>query len=972
MANEFVTRNGFISLDNSTISGSLDVSGSGRFRNNLNVSGSLFISGTTQSAGNGNVLTYDTTTGQVFFTASSAVGAGSVDVSQFVPNSQTSSFVRNTQTSSFVTNSQTSSFVTNNQTASFVTNSQTSSFVLNSQTSSFVTNSQTSSFVTNSQTSSFVLNSQTSSMTVLSSSFASTASFVPGYVPNSQTSSFVTNNQTSSFVTNNQTSSFVTNSQTSSFVLNAQTGSFATTGSNTFRGDQFISGTVFISGAAASSGNGNVLTYDTTTGKITYTASSAVGAGSVDVSQFVPNSQTGSFVTNSQTSSFVTNTQTSSFVLNSQTSSFVTNTQTSSFVTNSQTSSFVTNSQTSSFVTNSQTSSFVTNSQTSSFVLNNQTASFATTGSNTFRGNQTISGSLFLSGAAVSNTGFVLTYNTTTGQIGYTSSAGLGGSSTGLVTYASQISNTSFNGTPLTASVTFTTPFTDNNYAISIEGDDSRTWTVQSKTTSGFTINSNSSIALTGPVYWIAIQSGSGTSGGGGGGGSTTPGGNSGEIQYNNAGVFGGVPALTYNGSNVIATSLVATGTLQGTASYASNSDLLDGIDSTRFATTGSNTFTNNQIISGSLTITNDLTVLGSASVQYVTSSTLNIGTNLITVNTFNPTNRFGGLAIIDSGSSPLVSGSILYDSVQDEFVFVHKGNGTNITSSLFLQGPETIDNLGSEIYLTANRIPKSKGNEHLNDSNITDTGTIVSINSNTEVTGSLSVSGSLALRFVTASATYTASIADSTIDLTGNVTASLYTVVGNRGRQLYIKNGGTGIVTVDANTTETIDGRLTRRLGAAESLLLQSDGVSDWTLLNKNQYVCQFAHDWTTGTPLDSTTYYIGNFMAQNPSSTAAATRRVIAMASGWATYVTLMVSVAGVVGTSEDSTLVLANVTTGQTTTITTTLEHNTAAQLLTFTLATPLQITKGDSLEMRWTTPNWGTNPEAVRQVAQVLIN
>jgi hypothetical protein len=110
---------------------------------------------------------------------------------------------------------------------------------------------------------------------------------------------------------------------------------------------------------------------------------------------------------------------------------------------------------------------------------------------------------------------------------------------------------------------------------------------------------------------------------------------------------------------------------------------------------------------------------------------------------------------------------------------------------------------------------------------------------------------------------------------------------------------------------------------------------------------------------------------MAQGPSTTSTETRRVTAMVSGWATYVSLMVSVAGTLATSEDSTLVLANVTRGTTTTITTTLEHNTAAQLDTYTLATPLQIVKGDSLEMRWTTPNWGTNPSAVRHVAQVLV-
>jgi hypothetical protein len=55
-----------------------------------------------------------------------------------------------------------------------------------------------------------------------------------------------------------------------------------------------------------------------------------------------------------------------------------------------------TNIDTSSFVRNSQTSSFITNSQTSSFVTYLQTGSFATTGSNVFNGNQTITGSLIV------------------------------------------------------------------------------------------------------------------------------------------------------------------------------------------------------------------------------------------------------------------------------------------------------------------------------------------------------------------------------------------------------------------------------------------------------------------------------------------------------------------------------------------------------------------------------------------------
>jgi len=47
----------------------------------------------------------------------------------------------------------------------------------------------------------------------------------------------------------NSTSLFVTNSQTSSFIKNNQTGSFAITGSNTFIGDQIVTGSLYIMGS---------------------------------------------------------------------------------------------------------------------------------------------------------------------------------------------------------------------------------------------------------------------------------------------------------------------------------------------------------------------------------------------------------------------------------------------------------------------------------------------------------------------------------------------------------------------------------------------------------------------------------------------------------------------------------------------------------------------------------------------------
>ena len=161
------------------------------------------------------------------------------------------------------------------------------------------------------------------------------------------------------------------------------------------------------------------------------------------------------------------------------------------------------------------------------------------------------------------------------------------------------------------------------------------------------------------------------------------------------------------------------------------------------YATTGSNVFIGNQTITGSLYISENLVVAGSSSISFISQSTLNIGTNLITVNAQNPGTRFGGLAVIDSGSSPLVSGSILFDSVNDQWIFVHQAiAGSPTTSSVVLMGPESFNSLGSEIYPTTNRIVKSINSEHLGDSNISDTGTKVSINSNTEITGTFVVTG--------------------------------------------------------------------------------------------------------------------------------------------------------------------------------------------------------------------------------------
>ena len=83
--------------------------------------------------------------------------------------------------------------------------------------------------------------------------------------------------------------------------------------------------------------------------------------------------------------------------------------------------------------------------------------------------------------------------------------------------------------------------------------------------------------------------------------------------------------AQTANTASFVVTAQTAS--FVATASFASNANLLDGLDSTVFATTGSNTFKSNQIITGSTNITGSLTVVGSVSGSSFTGSLLGTAT---------------------------------------------------------------------------------------------------------------------------------------------------------------------------------------------------------------------------------------------------------------------------------------------------------------------------------------------------------
>jgi hypothetical protein len=150
------------------------------------------------------------------------------------------------------------------------------------------------------------------------------------------------------------------------------------------------------------------------------------------------------------------------------------------------------------------------------------------------------------------------------------------------------------------------------------------------------------------------------------------------------------------------------------------------------FATTGSNYFIGNQVITGSVYIANDLVVQGSSSLQNITASAVSIGTNTVILNTNTPILQFGGISVYDSGSTMGRSGSLLWNSINDHWINVNpSGSDEGYNSAMVINGPKNVGSLGNEAGLTTGYVPRSQGEDHIEDSNIYSSGSLVGINTN-------------------------------------------------------------------------------------------------------------------------------------------------------------------------------------------------------------------------------------------------
>ena len=149
------------------------------------------------------------------------------------------------------------------------------------------------------------------------------------------------------------------------------------------------------------------------------------------------------------------------------------------------------------------------------------------------------------------------------------------------------------------------------------------------------------------------------------------------------------------------------------------------------------NSATNN--ITGSLVISSNLTVLGSSSITYVTSSQLNVADNYIYVNSASPGVRFAGFGVIDSGSA--TTASLNWDSLNEKWVYSNP-SGVGYEGGMLLSGPRNTGSLGQEVGLTAGRVPVSIGSDHLGDSIIFITGSVIAITGSLNITSNITAAG--------------------------------------------------------------------------------------------------------------------------------------------------------------------------------------------------------------------------------------
>jgi hypothetical protein len=256
------------------------------------------------------------------------------------------------------------------------------------------------------------------------------------------------------------------------------------------------------------------------------------------------------------------------------------------------------------------------------------------------------------------------------------------------------------------------------------------------------------------------------------------------------------------------------------TSSVNSRVSVIEG----KYATTGSNIFFGTQTITGSLFIANNLVVQGTSSLQNITASAVSIGTNTVILNTDTPAIRFGGISVQDSGSGAGASGSLFWDSFEDRWIYVHPSGSTEgYNSAALIAGPKNTGSLGNEAYLTQGKITLNTGEDHIGDSIMTQTGTVVSVAGDLTAT---SLTGSINGSQLTNATVANAKLTNSTISgiALGSNLATLTIGTGLSGTSY---NGSTAVTIANTGVTSNVAGTGITVSGATGAVTITNSGVT-------------------------------------------------------------------------------------------------------------------------------------------------
>jgi hypothetical protein len=162
-----------------------------------------------------------------------------------------------------------------------------------------------------------------------------------------------------------------------------------------------------------------------------------------------------------------------------------------------------------------------------------------------------------------------------------------------------------------------------------------------------------------------------------------------------------------------------------------------------------------------------------------------------------------------------------------------------------------------------------------------------------------------------------------------------------------------------------TTSGTITINIPTASSTNRGALSSTDWTTFNQKSGVFMHRIAPTAFNPLDATTYYAGDLSASLDWGTTAAARRHYVAASFQLIAASIMVRVAGTIGSGESGTLAIRKNNTTDFT-ISAGVLMNAANVYVQATGLSGASFVSGDYFELKFTAPTWATNPTNVNLI------